>query len=253
MLFRYLLFLLTTLSLVLVGGGSQCQVSRKLVFHDEFKGNSLNTDIWRTAPRWGRFDNNGNELQYYADDAIEVSDGTLKIKADNKKREGLEYTSGYIDSRVTFTQRYGYFEIRAKMPEGRGFWPAFWLLSGDDHPSPSVAEIDVFEYLGHDTHTVYMSNHWRDEQGERQSFTELYTGPDFSGEFHTFAVEWTPSEIIWYVDSEVRHRTSRGVPSEPLFLIANLAIGGGWPGDPKASTLFPGYLEIDYIRVYEWK
>jgi beta-glucanase (GH16 family) len=250
---RCLLLSLIVLTMLSLAGTWAMPFSRpwQLVFCDEFDGARLNTAVWNTVPRWGRFDKKGDELQYYVDDAFEVSDGTLRIKAEKRSVEGFDYTSGFIDSRGTFAQKYGYFEIRAKMPQGQGFWPAFWLLCGDDIASPSEAEIDVFEYLGHQTNTVYMTNHWIDGNGEHQSFTESYTGPDFSKEFHTFAVEWSSSEIIWYVDGEERHRTSQGVSSEPLFLVANLAIGGQWPGDPDASTPSPSYLEIDYIRVYE--
>jgi beta-glucanase (GH16 family) len=254
MLSRYVLLLfLVIFQTVFVGKALQCSDHGQLVFRDEFNGESLNTDVWKTVPRWGRFDKKGNELQYYVDDAFEVSGGTLKIKAEKRDVGGFNYTSGLIETRDTFTQQYGYFEMRAKMPEGQGYWPAFWLLSGDDLPSPSVAEIDVFEFLGHETDTIYMSHHWRNLEGERQSFTKRYTRADFSDDLHTFAVKWSPLEIVWCVDGLMRHRTSQGVPSEPLFLIANLAIGGEWPGDPDASTPFPGYLEIDYIRVYEWK
>jgi beta-glucanase (GH16 family) len=76
-------------------------------------------------------------------------------------------------------------------------------------------------------------------------------GPDFSAGFHAFAAEWKPGEVIWYVDGVERGRSTAGVPAEPMYLIANLAVGGDWPGNPESTTTFPGVMEIDYIRVYQ--
>ena len=75
--------------------------------------------------------------------------------------------------------------------------------------------------------------------------------PDFSADFYTFAVDWEPGSIVWYVDGVERALTTKGVPDEPMYLIANLAVGGDWPGNPDATTVFPGYMDIDYIRVYQ--
>lgn len=218
----------------------------RLTFQDEFDGPQLDTAKWNTAPRWGRVDWKGEELQYYADDAFEFRDGVLRIRADQRSMEGKNYTSGLIETRFSHMQAYGYFEMRAKMPKGKGLWPAFWMLPDKDWPP----EIDVMEYLGHRPNTIYMSNHWSDSESWHQSETAGYSGPDFSADFHTYAVEWNPGEIIWYVDGVERHRTSTGVPDRPMFVIANLAVGGKWPGNPDSSTPFPSYLEIDYIRLY---
>jgi beta-glucanase (GH16 family) len=218
----------------------------QLTFQDEFNGTSLDTSKWNTGPRWGRVDMNGEELQYYAEDAFEVQDGVLRIRADQRSIEGMNYTSGLIETRLSYMQSYGYFEIRAKLPKGQGFWPAFWMLPDKEWPP----EIDVFEYLGHDADTIYMSNHWSDSTNWHQSETTGYTGPDFSADFHTFAVEWNLAEIIWFVDGIERHSTTTGVPNEPMYIIANLAVGGLWPGSPDNTTPFPSYLEIDYIRLY---
>jgi beta-glucanase (GH16 family) len=218
----------------------------QLTFQDEFDGPSLDTKKWNTGPRWGRVDWKGEELQYYAEDAFEFRDGVLRIRADQRSMEGKSYTSGLIETRLSYMQAYGYFEMRAKMPKGQGLWPAFWLLPDKDWPP----EIDVLEYLGHKSNTIYMSNHWSDSENWHNSKTVGYTGPDFSEDFHTFAVEWNPGEIIWYVDGVERHRTNTGVPDRPMFVIANLAVGGKWPGSPDSSTPFPSYLEIDYIRLY---
>src|SRR5438445_576325 len=75
-----------------------------------------------------------------------------------------------------------------------------------------------------------------------------YKGPDFSADFHIFAVDWQPNEIVWYVDGTERFRSNKGIPAMPMYVIANLAVGGDWPGNPDATTRFPGYMDIDYIR-----
>jgi len=217
----------------------------RLTFRDEFGGVGLDRAKWNDCYWHGR--THGNELQYYAPDGLEVSGGVLRLKAEKRRYEGHEYTSGMITSLGKFEQRYGLFEIRAKFPKGKGYWPAFWLLPTSRRWPP---EIDVLEILGHEPNKVYMTVHWRDEQGKHVFHSMNWVGPDFSADFHTFAVEWKPEEIIWYVDGVERARTDKGVPHQPMYLIANLAVGGSWPGSPDESTRFPGFMEIDYIRAY---
>jgi beta-glucanase (GH16 family) len=171
----------------------------------------------------------------------------LRIEARPRAMEGYPYTSGIITTQKGFNQQYGYFEIRARLPAGQGLWPAFWLLPA----TPNVPwEIDVFELHGHLPDNIYMANHWLDGNGEHDWVTRRYRGPDFTADFHTFAVEWNADEIIWYVDDVPRGRTRNGVPAQPMFLLANLAVGGTWPGFPDETTPFPSSMEIDYIRVW---
>lgn len=235
---------LIALSIVIVFGFAAMSATCEPAFQDEFEGRTLDTRKWNVQYPSGR-----TELQYYAPDAFHVEDGVLRIEAKRAKREAYDYASGVITTLGTFSQTYGYFEIRAKVPHGKGLWPAFWLMPADRTVWPP--EIDVFEILGHDTHTVYMSNHWERPDGEHKRQTESFTGPDFSEDFHTFGVAWKPSEIIWYVDDVERARSRRKVSAEPMFVLANLAVGGDWPGVPDATTNFPSYFEIDYIRVYD--
>jgi beta-glucanase (GH16 family) len=117
--------------------------------------------------------------------------------------------------------------------------------------TPNVPwEIDVFEHHGHRPDNVYLTNHWPDGEGDYTKNSHDFVGPDFTQGFHAFAVNWTPSAIIWYVDGVERARSENGVPAQPMFLLANMAVGGDWPGDPDESTPFPSFFEIDYIRVY---
>ena len=218
-----------------------------ITFRDEFNEAKLDTTKWNTLPRWGRIDTKGRELQYYADDAFEIVGGILRIKAEKCEIESKNYSSGLIESSYKFSQAYGKFEVRARPPKGQGLWSGFWLVPEKTWPP----EIDVFEYIGQHYKTLYTSQHWINRDGINKHITNPYSSIDLSQTFHTYAVIWEPSQIIWYLDGVERFRSTENIPSEPMYLTANLAVGGSWPGRPNASTPFPSYLDIDYIRVYE--
>lgn len=219
-----------------------------LTFHDEFDGTTLDTTAWSRRFHWGEAVING-ELQAYVDDAFRLEGGVLSIVGERRggryAGEGMDYTSGVIAS--NHYQQYGWFEIRCRLPAGRGYWPAFWLLG-----NTSINEIDVLESLGHEPTVVYTTVHWgTDYADDHHSDGAAFRGADFSSDFHVFAVEWDDGKIVWWVDGrEVFRHTGAGVPRVPLYVITNLAIGGNWPGPPDATTPFPGRLQIDYIRVY---
>lgn len=227
-------------------GGDPRKLGYNLVFNQEFEETSLDTSTWNTVMRWGP-DTTG-ELQHYDSSALQITDGKLVITARKESSGSRDYSSGTITTFETFDFTYGYAEIRAKVPAGQGLWPAFWLTAVDKNIG---SEIDVLEVLGHEPDTLYMSLHWDNAQGEDQDKTLSYSGPDLSAGFHTFAVEWNASSVIWYVDGVERARQTTGVPNTPMYLIANLAIGGEWGGPPSAETQFPARYEIDYIRVYQ--
>ena len=228
-----------------------------LAFNDEFDGTVLNRSTWNTAYTWGHT-NNG--LEYNADDDSHhvVAGGTLKLVATKTATGGMAYTSGLIQSYQHFSQMYGYFEARMKIPSGQGFWPAFWLLPDPDNWPP---EIDVMENLGNAPSTIYFTNHWgtnypRPGGSHAGQNGGSYNGPDMSADFHTYGVQWTPTAVIWFVDGVERTRVTSNVPTSGngftgMYMIANLAVGGDWPGAPNASTPFPSQLEIDYVRVFK--
>jgi beta-glucanase (GH16 family) len=220
----------------------------RLVFQDEFDGTVLNEQLWETQFPWGRDRSAVGELQLYAPDAFRVANGTLSIEAAPLPPGASHpYASGIITSHKSFATRFGRFEIRCKVPKGKGLWPAFWLLPTDTSWPP---EIDVFEVLGDSTNTVHMTSHWL-ENGEHHKSNAEFSGPDFSAGFHTFALEWSKTSIVWFVDGIERHRIeNRGFRGE-MYLLANLAVGGSWPGAPDASTVFPSTFQIDYIRAYQ--
>lgn len=220
-----------------------------LTFHDEFDGEVLDTTKWMDRYWHGRTHSN-NEQQYYAPDGYEVDDGRLRLIAEKRSMGGMPYTSGMVTSFERFSQQYGWFEIRTRVPKGQGLWPAFWLLPVTKEWPP---EIDVLEILGHETDKVYFTTHWSNPTtvNSHQFKTGSYMGPDFAEDYHTFAVEWQPGLCIWYVDGQEQYRSMTGIPDEPMYVIANLAVGGDWPGNPDETTSFPGYMDIDYIRVYQ--
>ncbi|MBX3389731.1 MAG: family 16 glycosylhydrolase [Phycisphaeraceae bacterium] len=216
----------------------------KLTWSDEFNGTAVDTTKWKIinlAP------NKNNEQEYYHPSHVSVANGLLTLKSTNQSTGGRPYTSGSVESVNKFFQLYGRFEGRMKMPKTQGIWPAFWLLP---NPSGWPPEIDIMELLGHDPDTVYFSNHWGVWPTNSHQTTS-YSGPDFAAGFHTFAVDWWPDRMEWYIDGFRRATHTQAVPNSAFFIILNTAVGGDWPGYPNGSTVFPQYFDIDYVRVYQ--
>jgi beta-glucanase (GH16 family) len=215
----------------------------KLVWEDEFENNTIDESKWRVENA-ALFKN--HELQYYAPDDVILKNGFLVLRSQKRSMKGREYTSGLVETQGKFKQAYGRFEIRAKLPKGQGIWPAHWLMNAVGQWPP---EIDIMELKGNEPHKIHMTNHygkWPDNKHEGKDFV----GPDFSKNFHTFAIEWEPDEIRWYIDGVKRFSTRKNVPAVPFYIVLNTAVGGDWPGNPDKTTKFPQYHEIDYVRVY---
>jgi beta-glucanase (GH16 family) len=221
-----------------------------LTFNDDFT-NGLDRTKWN--PHYTK--STGGSLEAYVPDAFSIAPGggSLRITATDEPYAGRNYTSGAMTTYGSFAQTYGYFEMRAKVPKGYGFWPAFWLLPVNQSWPP---EIDAMEILGKDTTTVHQTLHWPGPQNQDLADGSAFVGPDLSLAYHTYGVSWKPGIIIFYVDGIERYRvTSTNVPSLPMYLVANMAIGpstGGWAQPPNASTVFPNYYDIDYIRAYQY-
>lgn len=237
-----------------------------LLFQDEFEDSALDDDKWVPCFWWdyeGCTIITNNELSWYQPDNIFVQNGVLKLRAKEEYTEATNgetyyYSSGMVttgrrtSSRTVapkFVFQYGYTEVRAKVPSGTGLWPALWLLPEKQVSKP---EIDIMEILGHETDTVQMHFHYRDD-GETHSPGEGWQGPDFAAGWHTFAVDWQPDALIWYVDGVERWRFSEAahIPQEPLYFLATFAVGGVYPGPPDETTVFPTFFDIDYVRI--WK
>jgi len=167
--------------------------------------------------------------------------------------------SGIITSYDSFRFKYGRVEMRARMPQGKGLWSAFWLLNSYyKQDEPEDPEIDIIEAIGDRTTTANHAYHYQvDNNGDgfyrtRMTNEGRATISDFSQAFHVYSVEWTPGRIIWFVDGVETHRLEGSeVSDEQMYIIANLAVGGSFPGPADETTPFPARFEIDYIRVYQ--
>lgn len=225
-----------------------------LTFNDEFETTTLDQSKW--APHYCGAATINNELQAYTPDSFEFSGTALRIRGDKRAFAGKAYTSGALTTYGRFMQTYGYFEMRAKVNDGRGTWPAFWLLQQNQGWPP---EIDVMESLGQDPLTIYQTYHYSDPAlvtasnpaGHVGSGTST-SGPDYSYDYHTYAVSWRPGELIYYIDGVERKRVTQFVPSAPMYMLVNLALGGNWPVAPDFTTIFPNYFDVDYVRAYRY-
>ncbi len=227
-----------------------------LAWSDEFNSISLNTNIWNFETGGGGWGN--NELQSYTDseENVHLDSGYLHITALNPST-GL-YTSGRITTMGKKEFKNCRVEIRAKLPEGKGLWPALWML-GANFTSvgwPSCGEIDIMECLGHAPTVSYGAIHWN--SNGHIYFTGSYelTSGKYSTDFHVFSLKWTPSKIEWFVDGYKFFNKNlseiKGFPiDKPMFFIFNVAVGGNWPGNPDETTVFPQHMIVDYIRVYQ--
>jgi beta-glucanase (GH16 family) len=244
--------LLASLAAILFAlpGLAQQKPGWKLTFQDEFDGARLDLSKWNPQDPWGKVRN--RELQAYVKDAFEVRDGILRVKAEKRAAEydgaARQYASGMMTTYGKFSQKFGWFEIRCRVPKGNGLWPAFWMLPDSLGWPP---EIDVLENLGQDTQTAYFTNHFIGPDGRHASKgSGKVATPDLSADFHTYAVEWTPAAIVWYFDGVEKFRSEQGVPQQPMYLLVNLAIGGEWPVAPDDTTPWPSSFDVDYVRAY---
>lgn len=180
------------------------------------------------------------------------------------------YTSGRISTQNLKTFTYGRFEVRAKVPNGQGYLPAFWLMANDENVYgqwPRCGEIDCMEVMGQDTNKLYGTIHYGNPHAESQGTYTIKDGEkSFSDDFHTFTCDWEPGKITWYVDGIKYHEesnwhsTTEGQGTltypapfdQPFYIILNLAVGGSWVGNPNETTNFKNNpFVVDYVRVYQ--
>lgn len=227
-----------------------------MTFHDEFNAATLNKTTWINTYAWGTRSLEGNgEQECYLEGNVSLGSGNLKLSARKetvicpKHNKVFNYTSGMVNSMNAFTQKYGYFAMRAKMPAGKGYWPAFWLLPQSAQWPP---EIDVLEVLGHDNTTAYQTLHYNDVTGAHKSFGAAVKTSDMGQSYKVYAVTWQPGLLIYTIDGvETSRVTTSFVPNEPFYILMNLAVGGYWPGNPDATTTFPQDMLVDWVRVYQ--
>lgn len=230
----------------------------ELVWADEFNEDTLDLSIWDydTGPT-------NDNVHYYTtrNENVRIVDSILHIIALEESHMGFNYTSGLIKTKVSW--RNGKIEARIKLPATKGFVPAFWMLPADDMYGwwPKSGEIDIMEHPTNEVSNIYGSIH-----------TELYNNfggvgnegdvtvvADAESEFHIYAVEWNEDQINFYVDNNLYYMFSNDYGGsatwpfdKPFYIILNLAVGGGWVGDPDETTVFPAIMEVDWVRVYQY-
>jgi len=241
-----------------------------LVWSDEFNGPNgsvVDTSKWVTETGGGGWGN--DELEYYTNRPLNAhqEDGNLVIRVLQEKYTGSDgvsrnYTSARLKTLEKFTEAYGRFEARIKIPRGQGIWPAFWMLGDDIDKAgwPTCGEIDIMENIGKEPMLVHGTIHGPGYSGAN-GIGAPYALPNkqpFADDFHVFAVEWEPTAIRFYVDKDLYAtripsdlpQGTKWVYDHPFFLLLNVAVGGGWPGSPDASSVFPQEMLVDYVRVY---
>jgi hypothetical protein len=226
----------------------------RMTFRDEFSGTSLNP-VWHTAQWWDRqYTIVEGEEQVYDATGVSVSDGMLHLTERRETKYGMPFVSGLVmtggaqdvPTLPKFNFLYGYLEVRAKLPAGQGLWPAIWMMPASYNDANG--ELDVLEVLGNDPSRAYFTVHRHGSQDGHE-----WAGPDFSQDFHTFAVDWQPDHVAWYVDGIERARTTDPslICPEAMYPILNLAIGGDWGGASNATTPVRAAMDVDYIRVWQ--
>jgi beta-glucanase (GH16 family) len=246
-------------------------VTGGMTFADEFTGesgaapdmNRWNYDLGSTG--WGN-----NESQYYTSDRGNTAldgNGNLAITAHRTADRShpcwngpCEFSSGRLSTYRTFSQRYGIFEARIKVPPGRGMLPAFWLIGDNIHGVgwPTCGEIDIMEFPGKERGAIYGSIH-----GPAYSRGGKYVLPEgrsFSDDFHVFTLHWGPDSLSYSVDGmQYKRITAADLPGNrwvfdrPFFIVVNLAVGGKWPGYPEPDEVFPQRMLVDYVHVHAWE
>jgi beta-glucanase (GH16 family) len=239
-----------------------------LVWSDEFNYNGL-----PDSTKWG-YDVGGkgwgnHEKEYYTASRLEnarVENGNLIIEARKEKMDSSEYTSARLVTLGKMDWLYGRFEIRAKLPSGRGTWPAIWMLASKhtygENYWPENGEIDIMEHVGYNQGLIHASTHslkyyW--QKGTQR--TDTIFAKDVSDAFHNYILEWDPAEIKIYMDdslyfTSVNDKTGwEAWPfDKPFYLIMNIAVGGDWGGQKGIDdAIWPQKMEVDYVRVYKRK
>lgn len=198
---------------------------------------SINNKLWIAIERKESYN---NELQYYSKENVTINDNELIIISKKEEKENKSYTSGLIES--TYAYLYGNFEFDIQVSEGKGIFPAIWLMPADN---TSLPEIDIFEMIGSDPQNFWGVLHYVDDNGlnQRSYFEKEVNKKDT----YKVALSWSENELAWYIDGELVNKSVNAVPDKYMYIIINQAIGGNWPGDPDDKTKFPAsFIVKDY-------
>lgn len=236
-------------------GGPPSTAKMNLVLDATFRGSKLDTSMWATCYTWAAGDpargcsNSGNkEYQWYLPGQVRVDDGVLHLVAQKARTEGFlpdgapkiyGCRSGMVTSFPGFHFKYGYLEVSAKVPNGRGLWPALWLAAANKKWPP---EIDLLEHWGAPKNTTAFYYHPAPVTAGT-AFTRYFTGGIPPG-WHTFAVSWTASYVTWYVDGRPIMTVTQNIPHQSMYFIADLATFKG--------TTCNGTLAIRWVKAWTW-
>ena len=244
--------------------------SQKLVWSDEFNytgapdSSKWNYDIGDGCPNlcgWGN-----EELEYYTSrtENVRVENGMLIIEARKENYANRRYTSAKLVTRGIVDWQYGRIEVRAKLPSGRGTWPAIWMLPSQRRYGgwPADGEIDIMEHVGHEPNHVYGSVHteaYNHRDGTQKTAGMMEFEQPFEKHFHTYTIDWTAERIEFLVDDipyitfTNEHATFAEWPFDaPFYLILNIAVGGSWGGALGIDdSIWPQRMEMDFVRVYQ--
>lgn len=243
----------------------------KMVWSDNFDGDALNLDDWNVEEHKPGWVNSEQQAYVNSEKNIFVKDGNLVLRPIREKGEnGADYiTSGRVNTQGKHDFKYGLFEARVKVPTGQGYLPAFWMMPTDENlygQWPKCGEIDIMEVMGQETDKLYGTIHYGQPHGSRQGTAKAEKGHDYAEEYHTYACEWMPGKIVWYVDGVKYHEATNWYTKEagetpvtypapfdqPFYMILNLAVGGSWVGMIDETTqINPAAFVVDYVKVFQ--
>ena len=256
---KNLILAITCISLLI--SCNRIKSKRVMIWQDEFDTSQIDKSNWTFETDGDGFGN--NELQFYTTDRKEnarVEDGNLIIEARKEQWESNQYTSAKLITKETFPFQYGSVEVRAKLPKGKGTWPAIWMLSKNIKKWPDDGEIDIMEHVGYNQGFIHASVHTKKYNhiiGTQKTDTVLVK--DATEIFHVYRADWTPEKIEMFIDDKKyftyinTEKTYDAWPfDQPFYLILNQAVGGNWGGKEGVdSTIYPQKFLIDYVRVYK--
>ena len=257
----------------------------RMQWHDEFAGSAVDAEKWEVNDGvnavyrresdgswiepawfgepfepWTEVNGINDERQYYSPDNVTVENGLLRIRADEEPASDPvgwydgsyhRYTSGKLNTADEFQFQHGIVRIRAKQPAGKGLWPALWMLNDPGRPWYWDDEIDIMEGRGSQPNVTTSAHHFKVNGNNQYNSGSLNTGVNVQTTFNEYSLEWQPSFLRTGFNGQEVFYDTEAIPQGPMFLIMNAAVGGHFDGLPDASTSFPTFFEIDWVRVWQ--